>query len=149
MSRKTSEYAKLDEDQPIRKTTTNAKFWYCVYGLNTFCLSALCLAFWIVAKEHKVLYPYEITAWFRDNPKIFTIIWTLIATLLSLYTSFLLKAILNLMMRQKVRKGASLASIESLYSSTTWKSRTDTTQYGADYQQPRRSSIAKDSGRRH
>lgn len=109
MATKSMETPEVDNDIPTRTT-----LWYCVYGLGILTLCVLCLVFWLAAKQRNILYSYDTTVWFQDNPKVFTIMWTHLATILSHCMSFLLYRTLKLMMKQRVREGTSLSLIESL-----------------------------------
>lgn len=101
---------------PLRKPTTNAHLWYFIYDSLIIVLGALSVTFWVLGAQSPLLYPFDFGQWLLANPKISTIIWTACGSVLAAVFMFLLKGVLILMSKQRARSGATLSTIEGMFS---------------------------------
>lgn len=86
--------------------------WYLLYGFGLLLLILGAIYFWAAA-HNPILIPCNQGLWLQEHPKVSTIIWTALGSILSAITTYLLQSMLVLVSQQILKKeGASLSTIE-------------------------------------
>lgn len=97
----------------IKANHHNVRFWYALYGSGLVFVIGATVAFWVSSFYRPILFSYNFGLLIRDNPKYTTIACTVIGTLISAFTIYLLNRLLKLMSKQIIAsQGATLSTIE-------------------------------------
>lgn len=71
------------------------------------------ILFWAAASHEPIFLPYNQGLWVQGHPKVSTVTWTALGSILSAFTIYCLRSMLVLVSKQTLdKKGVSLSTIE-------------------------------------
>jgi hypothetical protein len=86
---------------------------YIIHSGGLIALFVAVVAFWSTTHHTPLLLPIRFSFFLRVNPKVSTLLWTTLGSLLAAFTLYLLNGLLLLMNKQVIAtKGASLSDID-------------------------------------